>query len=61
MMHVRRRRKGVARRRRGASAVEYVLILIAIVLPLGAAMPFFVKMVQAYAERVYGLLTLPFC
>ena len=46
--------------RRGATSVEYLLILAAVVLPLGVLVPMIVRMVSAYAFRIAWSIRLPF-
>ena len=53
--------RNVARNcRRAATAVEYLLILAVIVLPLAAITPMAVRMVGAYAYRIGWVIRLPF-
>lgn len=59
-MKRRRRQVWAGRGRRGAAAVEYVLILALVVLPLALLLPTFVKMVTAYAARMLTIVKLPF-
>lgn len=47
-------------RRLGATATEYILILVFVVLPIAALMPIFTKMIKAYSQRMTGGLNLPF-
>ena len=46
--------------RRAATSVEYLLILAAVVLPLGVLVPMLVRMVAAYTFRIGWSIRLPF-
>ena len=47
-------------RRRGAAAVEYVLIIILVVIPLALLSPLIIGIVTNYASRVVWTIRLPF-
>lgn len=53
-------RPAAPRRGRGAAAVEYMLIMIFVVLPLALLLPLFLTMIRTYAVRIIALLGLPF-
>jgi len=59
---VRRRPLHALRRtaRRGATSVEYLLILAVVVLPLGVLVPLIVRMVATYTYRIGWAIRLPF-
>ena len=48
------------RKRRGATSTEYVLILAAIILPLGALTPMLIGMIVRYTQRIEWVIRLPF-
>jgi Flp pilus assembly pilin Flp len=47
-------------RKRGATAVEYLLILAAVVIPLALLLPVFMTMARIYGDRVTALIGLPY-
>ena len=47
-------------RRRGAIAMEYILILVLVVLPLALMLPLFLSMIGRYGSRVLMPMPLPF-
>ena len=48
------------RRSRGASAVEYVLVLALVVIPLALLTPLIFRMITTYSGRIFWSNALPF-
>ena len=48
------------RRRRGASAVEYILVLTIVVIPLALLTPLIFRMITTYSGRIFWSIALPF-
>lgn len=46
--------------RRGASSIEYVMVLTFVVIPIAMCTPLLMKMITLYASRVVWVLRLPF-
>lgn len=44
----------------GATAMEYILILALVVLPIALLSPLFLKMLKLYGTRILSLMGLPF-
>ena len=47
-------------RRRGASSVEYIMVLAFVVIPIAMCTPLLMKMITVYASRITWVLRLPF-
>ncbi|MCL2640662.1 MAG: hypothetical protein FWD53_07450 [Phycisphaerales bacterium] len=45
---------------RGASSVEYILVLAIVVIPLALLTPLIMKMIITYTERFFWTIALPF-
>ena len=48
------------RRRRGASSIEYILVLVIVVIPLVLLSPLILRMINAYSGRFFWSIALPF-
>jgi Flp pilus assembly pilin Flp len=45
---------------RGASAIEYMMIVTFVVIPLGLLAPAILRMVSLFAGRIFNIVALPF-
>ena len=52
--------RAVGRRRRGASSVEYLLVLALVVIPIALLSPMILNMVKGYSNRIAFVIRLPF-
>ena len=59
-MQVQRPSSPSRRRRRGASAIEYMMVLALVVIPLALLVPGLQHMIALYTQRILNIVALPF-